>query len=286
MIELEDRALEAWCRGYGLIAQLVLRGVRPEDLPSLAHFPQIWSALPTRVDEGEAWIDLERIAADHYALFERTVYPYRGVFLSPQALILGEEDHLGASIQTLAQLCLRRDARGASAHLRDRLLPWLAPVSCSLMQRGGPLFSAVVELLLSVVERHASGDAVPEPALPPPWSLDEQDGLQALVKQLLAPALAGGLLTHEDLRELAQALGLPKGFGERRLVLSNLFRAAADFDRTRELLEQLARCFERFETQYAGWIAEHPAIADAARPWSARAQHTAHSLREIAERLP
>lgn len=282
----DARALEAWSRGYGLIGQLVHRGVRPDDLPSLVELPQLWSALPTCVDDDETWIDLERVAADHYALFERTVYPYRGVFFDPQALILGEEDHLGRSLQTLAQLCQRGDATGASAHLRERLLPWLAPVSCSLMRHSGPFFSALFDLLLSIVEHHAQSSVVAAPVLPPGWSLSEQDGLPALVKQLLSPVLCGALLTHEDLRQLARDLRLPKGFGERRLVLTNLFRAASDFDKSDALLSSLAARFDEFEAQYAGWSERYPVLANAGSPWEARAGHTARSLRALAEQLP
>ena len=90
------------------------------------------------------------------------------------------------------------------------------------------------------------------------------------------------VLTKARLGELAGALGLPVGFGEKSQMLMALFRAAADLDLIPALLDALRAEAECWEARYSGWAAEHPASAAIWREWSGRLEGTRAMLAEMA----
>ena len=113
---------------------------------------------------------------------------------------------------------------------------------------------------------------------------DEPSGpsLAELGRQLTTPARSGFLLTKQQLGLLATELGLPLGFGERAVMLANLFRAAAELRRLPELVARLQAETDRWEARYAAWAAEYPASAPIWQPWRKQLGETRAVLEEMA----
>ena len=113
---------------------------------------------------------------------------------------------------------------------------------------------------------------LPDP-VPPPDLAAPSTGLRDLTHHLTTPIRCGFLLTKTDMGRLGGLLELPRGFGDRRLELMNLFRGAARFDKVPELIASLetlvreaqdhqARCWPHAEAwqqrllQTAAWLAQ------------------------------
>jgi len=153
---------------------------------------------------------LDLLAAQHYSLFDRGVFPWAGVYLHDDARaggVVGEAvvatltamglepgpdvetaDHLPVLLRGLAALCRRESAaltrgdsgsasssRGSQRELLDRyLLSWLTVFASSVTSVGDPPYVGVVAELLALCTQHRlSLDEMPVAAVGAPFVLPE-----------------------------------------------------------------------------------------------------------------
>ena len=168
--------------------------------------------------------------------------------------LASELDALGVLSQRELQAQLLSDcggAAGARAALRtflDRhLLRWLPIFGLAVRRLGLAYPGAVVEQIEALVYEHraelgepASADL--ELALPGPEQLldDPQTSLSDIAAALVRPAVAGTMLTRADIAQLGRSAGLPRGFGERRVMLHNLLESASSYGALAEVTAALS----------------------------------------------
>lgn len=191
----------------------------------------------------------------HLELFSFQLFPYASVYLGVEGMMGGdardrvagfwrvvgqvpppEPDHLVVLLAAYAELC-EREAEGdespwrrlRSTFLWEHLLSWL-PLYLSKVP--GPVGSGFYTRWAHLLNEALKAE-VAELGLPPatPVALEgvvglanpQDEGADALIGSLLAPARAGFVLTREDLHQLADGLGLGLRAGERRFALTKLF---------------------------------------------------------------
>lgn len=215
----------AWQRAYALLGTLLLEGIDPERLTQVRALPALAERLP-------AAVELDVLAAEHYALFGHEVFPFAGVFMGEAGLV-GEGpasgvlraayavvgltapddpsvDHLGQGLRILGTLVdaeLEARAHGDDDDARtlwrwqqrvldEALLPWMPPLLAALAGQPPSLWARVVEMAVGVLAQHRA----------------ELSGLPQVVGA--AAAAAGGVETVLDdprtgLVKVAEALVTP-----------------------------------------------------------------------------
>lgn len=170
-------------QAYALLGALLMEGLDAERLAMVRAVPALGEGLPEQVD-------LEALAAEHYALFGHELFPFEGVFTSDTGLVGGgaaagvvraahaglgvtcEEDpsldHLGQGLRILgllAQAELQAQAHGEPGDARtlehwqrrvldEALLPWMPPLYVALMGQPRSLWTRALELAIGVLARH------------------------------------------------------------------------------------------------------------------------------------
>ena len=241
------------------------------------------------------------IAAEHYSVFALEAFPYAGVFTEEEALVggrianrvaaileavgeselLGDEspDHIGNILRVTAVLLRHAKNDAAVLLLRECLLPWIAPWASAVSRQRGGFWLFVVETCLELLGEHLDGAEPTRDALTAPLKLSESTGVNQIATALTIPAVAGAFLSREDIRNFGRSFELPTGFGSRRLMLTNLLRAAAEYQQGPALLTALSVFFEEegeqidcVSTETKGFS---PEISSA---WSTRARQTSSAL--------
>ena len=247
--------------------------------------------------------------AAHVELFDFQLYPYASVYLGAEGMLGGEArdrvagfwkalrlepptepDHLASLLGLLAALQERaatepEPARRAlldqavHALLWEHLLSWLPLwVERALERTEGPL-RRWTELLFQTMA--ALAVAVGPPSSPPATLACAPSGLSAeelrrdgLAAQLLAPVRTGAIVLREDLRRLADDLGLGLRAGERRFAMQSLL----DQDRA-GTLTWLASFIGGQASRTEGWpTAWSPVMGF----WANRARESAAPLQSLA----
>jgi TorA maturation chaperone TorD len=287
-----------------LAGGLFLHGLRPEALEAIRTIPELSVHLPANVNSAF----LEERAAEHYHLFGMNVFPYASAFLDSSRMLGGPvaeaaqgfylqggftpattsegPDHLGHELAFAAHL-LRSGQDDLLRHfLHSHLLAWLPPLVQAVRRQGDGFYAALAGLSLSQAEASLGGSAPPEAAafsLPsPPSNLLEnpETRLRDIAEFLLTPAFAGIYLSRDRIAALGRHVGVPRGFGDRVQILSNLFHSGADY-------EALAGVFGLLEEEVQGWIEGYaewearPGLAPAVRIWQARARGTLEVVTRI-----
>ncbi len=268
-------------RVYGLFSHLYERGLTTDVLPVVQAIPDLASLLPDPFDEDEAAADhytLFGLEVFPYAgLFldaegrlggpttNRVQRLYAQIGFQP---VLDREsaDHLGHELALLAFLSeaeaeaventAPRETERVRQLLRQfvdgHLLEWLPAFVCAAEQQPYPFYAALSRLTLDVVLDHRAGldDEGAEhtghservaPA-PPTDILDKAGtGLKDIAEYLATPTRSGFFLSRSDIAQLGRAERLPRGFGSRVQTLTNLLRAAVEFDRMEALLDALGK---------------------------------------------
>ena len=235
-------------------------------------------------------IDLEAAAADHHHQFGFNVFPYASAFLDPSGLLGGSisdshiqeyqqsgyqarysegADHIGTEMAFLAYLSrlessawTNQDIDTAnnlqeriSGFIDQQLFRWLAPFVLAVRNQGDRFFSQVVDVTLESLnqQRGGFGHAESRPAGLPqsqPVSDEGLSDIKHISSYLLTPLLSGIFLSRDDLGRLSQGLSLPRGFGQRRHMIENLFESAITYEQTPTLLSSLQRMLLKWETEY------------------------------------
>ena len=291
---------EARSRGYGLLGQLILRGLRPEDVATLKQTP-LAAHLP-------APLDLDALAAQHHRLLSLEIHPYASLFLSPEPGALvdpildacrsagfhvdaasARPDHLGIALMMLSFLCgatadaladgedaiAERTEALAQSFLSAWLVPWLAPLRAAVHTHTAPadLWRAVLDTASALAEDHWAGAGTLELPEPPPLLDEARTDLRTIATFLLAPAHAGVYLSRADLGGLARGVRVPRGLGGREQELTNLLRAAAEYGEVPALMARIdALLAERADLTHG----PH------AEGWRARIAQTRTLVRQIA----
>lgn len=249
-------------------------------------------------------------AVSHTDLFMFQVHPYASVFCNADGMLGGEArdrvagfwralqldppaepDHLCVLLALYANLGERageeRDpARRAIVERSRRALLWehVAPWTFAFLEKSRDVGSAFYrtwatltrDALAVELRELASAEQVPlHLRTLPPMPDPRDDGVDAFLAALLAPARSGLVLARADLRRAGEELGLGLRHGERRYVLRALF--AQDGEATMSWLEREA----------LAWSHRHSEMHDVPRTvrdaWTERARRTAgllHLLRK------
>jgi TorA maturation chaperone TorD len=320
-MDAHEQAL-ARSRAYALLARLFRDGLTADLLPAVAAVPALTDALPRAFDADEAAADhyqlLHLDVPPCAGLFldappvlggpaaRAAQHHYRQAGLAPET---GPEspDHLGRELAFLAFLtgaeadALEDGLPAEAARLQplqrrflgSHLLWWLPAVEQALAQ-GPPFYQRLARLTRDLALDHlaALGHAPesrpPEPAPPdlPPLLDQPGTGLHEIAAYLTTPAWSGLYLGRTDAARLGRGLDLPRGFGGRTRMLTNLLHAAVTYDRLGPLLDDLLACVETWAAAYHALAAEAPALPAIARHWLDRLARTKALLLRLREAAP
>ena len=219
-----------------------------------------------------------------------------------------EPDHIASELRFLAFLCAaeaeaRQDglpdiaakcqARQAT-FLSDHLLTWLPPFVIALERSGQPFYAALAILTLDFVADHAanldltgwqsqiaqnlSGLSLPEP---PTLLTNEKTGLKDIARYLITPPHSGLYLSREAIGDLARAHDLPRGFGGRQQMLSNLLYTAVQYDSLPTVLTGLQAILDAWHNDYAKINDKYAHLTPFLTPWQERLAKTAVLRQDI-----
>ena len=198
-------------------------------------------------------------------------------------------DHIGQEFAFLSYLCQIESqqlktgqltaAQSSSQQqlhfLQHHLLRWWLPFIWAVEQQESPFFPAVASLAHLVLSDHylaltlAHGSDVPAWSLPPTPDVqsDMQTGLKELSAYFTTPAYAGLFLSRDDIGRLARELNLPRGFGERQLLLNNLMHTAVQYDQFSTFLDGLTHVVHCWQKRLQQILASQPLLTPFAKPW-------------------
>lgn len=297
-------------RAYQLLSRLYLKGVTADVLPYVRELPALAATLPTNFAADEA-------AAQYHHLFHYHLFAYESIFLDTTGLLGGQvteavlhsyqaaglpgeanstsPDQLGHELALLAFLCaaeadawadglpdqVTRMQAQQQTFLAAHLLRWLVPCMVAVQQAQDPFFVSLAGLTLSLAADHyAVLPFQPEWTLPdaPDLLADEKTSLRDLAGYLMIPAYSGLYVGRETVARLARELHLPRGFGPGRQMLTNLLRAAGQYEGATPLFAALQTLVDEWLAAYAATAAELPSLAPFVAPWQARAAQTRQLL--------
>ncbi len=199
------------------------------------------------------------------------------------------EDGLGDIVEHLRALSLRV--------LEGHLLRWFPTLAAAARSAGRAWPSALVDQVEDLLfmhrrmlgERTHDGDAFSLPELPAMLDADET-GLRDLARMLTLPALSGMFLSRDDVARVGRTSRVPRGFGERRVLLENLFRSAVELGSFGEVIGNLIDLFrERDRALEAASATGVPGLATLVEPLRRRIATTIAMLERLegeARQLP
>jgi putative dimethyl sulfoxide reductase chaperone len=224
-----------------------------------------------------------------------------------------EPDHIASELNFLAFLCAaeaeaRQDGLDKVAaqcqarqqtFLGSHLLTWLPAFVIALQQAGQPFYTALATLTLDFAADHATTvgatlvvapDAVAHDAVghdrPSGQAQglplqDAKTGLKDIARYLIMPPHSGLYLSREAIGNLARAHNLPRGFGSRQQVLSNLLYTAVQYDSLSEVLAGLQTILGSWQLGYAKIKGLAPHLTPFLTPWQERLAQTAVLLQQV-----
>lgn len=287
-------------RAYDLFGRLYREGLTPAVVPTVRAMPGLADAMPDPFDaDGAAadHYDLFGLNVFPYASFfldasgrlggpvtDLIRHQLQRVGLAPEA-DAESADHLGHELAYLALLAgAEADARADGARdevqrmqrlqrqfLDRHLLWWLPPFVRAIRQHGHLFYATLADLTWALVVDHratlggpVTGTLTPLPDDPPANLLDDDaTGLKDIARFLMTPAWSGLVLSRDDITRLGRSEQLPRGFGDRTQMLTNLLRSAAEYDGLKSLLERLRQ-------EVDGWGNEYQALGGSLESGTAR----------------
>lgn len=263
----------AYSRAYYLFSQIMLVGMTDELLSIVNHLPKMENIKPKPTDDWKA--DHYALFGMNVFPFE-TVFLSEDGLLGGQitdavansfyeAGFSPDEsetvDHIGNQLGLMAFLSgaeaeSREDgvvqAIYHAVHLQrqflDRhLLRWLPALVFSIHRQGNETFSVIADLMLDLAFSHRKSldDDLMNPTqpltLPPPPNIleDASTTLSDIAEFLLTPVYSGIYLSRDDIARLGMRFRLPRGFGKRHQMLTNLIQTAIDYDTVDDLMHAL-----------------------------------------------
>ena len=273
-------------RVYRLFSYLYRRGLTGDALPIVQAIPDLASLVRGPFDEDEAAADhyaLFSLEVFPYASVfleaegrlggstaDQVYRLYAHAGFQPK-LDRESADHLTHELALLAFLSeaeadaleddkqheAERMRRRMQAFMDEHLLWWLPAFVQAVQQQSYPFYAALGRLTLDVVLDHRAAlgeeSRIPEERMvaePPDLLAEEKTGLKDIAAYLTTPAWSGLFLSRSDLARMGRGERLPRGFGSRVQTLTNLLRAAAEFDRVPPLLDALDAQADAWESFY------------------------------------
>ncbi len=312
-----QRVAVAYSRLYELLRALFLHGLTPDLLPQVTTIAELRAALPPHYAADEAaaayqttfgfnvfpyqsiFLDPAVLLGGAESAAIRQFYAAAGY--APD-LSMGEPDHIGHELGLLAHLCgaeadALEDGQPRAAEeartlqqrfLDENLLWWLPCFAAALQRQPDPFYAALADVTLALVTAHraalpaAAARAVPRlPTCSQPLD-DPETGLREIAGFLATPVCSGIYLSRDDIAALARAASLPRGFGDRRLLLTNLLRAAAEFTSLPAVVTGLREMVGAFEVAYTRYGAGGAPCAAVAAAWLDRVAACAALLDRLA----
>ncbi len=289
---------------YTLFSQLYLEGITAVTLPLVQAIPELAGFLP-------AEIDLDHTAATHQKIFGFNVFPYESFFLDSTGLIGGfrteavirqyraagfqedsratNPDHFGHELAFIAYL-LRQEYVGAWQQLHtfftQHLLVWLPAFILTVRQQGSEFYTALADLTWALVADHVEemgGFASQSMQLPKPPTLlqNEKTSLKDISQYLTTPVYCGIYLGREEVAKLARQLELPRGFGSRSQMLSNLMKTAVQYEQLPVVIKKVQDLLTNGRQSYLDLANGYPQMAVYATKWEERAGETAVLLSQM-----
>lgn len=300
---------------YELLGRLYLEGVTAVTLPTIQIIPNLAKTVPEPFNADEAAADhqtlfgfnvfpYESIFLDGSGLLGGAVTD--GVLHSYQEAGFQIEsdsnspDHIGYELHLLAHLCAAeadawQDSLGDIAErmrylqhqfLQNHLLRWLVPFVVAVGEQKRPFYTALAQLTLEFINSHYQEIGFLREIqflLPPPPSLldNEKTGLKNIAEFLTTPPHSGIYLGRDDVGRLARRQDIPRGFGDRTQMLTNLLRGAAQFDTLPDLIDDVETAVTTWQQQYSTHASAMPALTPFIKPWQERSAQTGQILAQI-----
>lgn len=300
---------------YLVCSHLYLNGLTADLLPYISHIPQLQETCSTKFDQDEASAAHTQVFANNIAPYEGIYLDTSGLlggihservksrYQDAGIHFTQGDDHIGHETAFMASLCqaeadyLELGEMPAADHFRllqrqfqeEHLLRWLPAFVISLRFSGQPFFYALGKLTLALVYDHWAAIRIARPDL----SLHQIDNhrnkldellyekntdLSQIAKYLLTPSLSGIYLGQKTISELALQNQIPRGFGSRKQMLSNLFRSASQYDLVPKLLQDLQDHSAGWAYLYQQQIEHYPLLKTYNAIWLKLVDTTANAL--------
>jgi TorA maturation chaperone TorD len=245
----------------------------------------------------------ERVTNDYreagFALHQAERADHIGNELAFLAFLSGAEADAWEDNLVGIALRMRQMARD---FLQTHLLRWLPPLIIALQQQPNAFYARLADLTLEIVTTHLSvppsnladmnllspssdnAAQIPQASfLPPAPALftDEKTGLKDIASYLITPPMSGIYLSRDDIVQLGRQQRLPRGFGKRQQMLSNLLRVASQYDEWLTLLSSFQEQLEAWQAAYINYQVTYPHLGPFAEVWLARTTHTSDLLQQM-----
>jgi TorA maturation chaperone TorD len=304
-------------RTYEFFSHLYRHGPTQEQLPLIKAIPELAETLPDPFDADQSAAAYQTLFGFNVFPYESSLLDLSrslGGEISDAVLRCYEEvgfdvensaeppDHIANELALLA-FCSAQEATlwgqgdmDAIRYLRDwqqrfladHLLRWIAPFAQAVRAEADPFYSELVEMTLELVASHyadlSEGAAPLQPfELPPPPQLlgSEQIGLKEIADYLIAPFHSGIFLSRGAIERLARQTDLPRGFGGRGQMLTNLLRSAARYGQFPTTIGELEALVQSWIEGYQTDGLTFPPLEGFILPWINHATITQGILAEI-----
>ncbi len=305
------------CQAYQFLSRLFLFGLTEDSLTVIRGVPELAKQLPDHFDVDEAAADHQHLFGFNVFPYESVFldpsgrfggdlsaavvsdYERAGYKFDPAA---GGPDHIGHGLALLARLCQEEaeaidlgqiplSQQNKELHrrfLERHLLRWLPPLVLAIRQQNHSFYSALATMTLETVQKFRSDLVVPTKidfSLPMPPALleDDKTNLGEIVTYLLTPVNSGIYLSRDDIGRLANRGSVPRGFGERRNMLTDLLRSAANYGHLDQVLAALQDLVANWESLYLQMDSSAGRYPEAI-VWASQASRTTAMLSEIRAR--
>ena len=196
-------------------------------------------------------------------------------------------DHIGHMLGCLSFLCgAESDAwEDGAPHvagqmrqiqvefLEQQLLPWIFPFMWAVRSQPNKFYQLLVDLTADIATDHYQALSNLHTSFSTPLANEESLGgedttLKEIVDFLLKPDRSGLWLSSDKINLLGRRYELPRGFGDRRTILTNLFKAAGKYDSFPKLIQEIAADFSEAHIEFENIRSQRPELAPFLYPWS------------------
>lgn len=279
-------------------------GITAVTLPLIQSIPELAATLPAEVD-------LDQAAAVHQKIFGFNVFPYESFFLDNTGLIGGSvtetvvrhyrsagfqedskatsPDHIGHELAFIAFLLSQEKIeshRKLQTFFAQHSLVWLPALVLTVRQQGSEFYAALADLTWALVVDHAEEiGGINNPTIqlsePPMLLQNEKTSLKDISQYLTTPVYCGIYLGREEVAQLARQLELPRGFGSRSQMLSNLMKTAVQYEQLPAVISKIQELLADGRQSYNDLVNGYPHMAVYTKQWEESAGETAVLLSQM-----
>ena len=304
-------------KAYALFEMLFLEGVTPRTKKSVSQIPELVEHLDDsyRFDElaaehyavfvhnvpPYASILLEENGQPGGTVTENAARAFRSCGFKPSTTSEGA-DHIGHILGCLSFLCgAESDAWEDGQHsiagqmrqiqveiLDEQLLPWLFPLWWSIRSQKHKFFVELANLTVNIATDHFVNLHKLGPQRTNLLAEDEKFEIEHaklgdIADYLLKPSTSGLWLTPTLISEIGRDFNLPRGFGDRKMTLLNLLKAAGKYSSFSALMENLTAEYTEAHINFENIKNERPVLSPYLFYWSSKICTTSSLLHDLAE---